>query len=117
MSKYVRVMLAWVDDLNYKIWVDLIIDEYGRSKSQVPTLGWVNDLKSTEMMPFVYHVDGRADFGAGFDDSADEWHRFTLLNIREKFVKVGEYVTYTEDGEEHTYRIARVTDLLTGQSI
>jgi hypothetical protein len=55
------------------------------------------------LTPFICHVDGRVDFGHGYED------RFYHTNIRERTIRIGSTVSLWDEHEkEEVYRIARI---------
>lgn len=94
--------------------LDLVIDVDGKPHFKLPIGGYIGKPGKGQpnMLPFLLYADGTMDFG---DDSEDHHEndddRFEKSDIycAHKRVLVGEYINVTRSGEEHVYRIAKVT--------
>lgn len=113
-TRIVRVVLHWAEAedsdqrLEEQILLDLLVDcRTDACVGPLPALGFYGSTKAADSLwPFILDARGVMDYGV-FAEEAREEH----LNIRDRPIRSGEYVTHTFEGEPSTYRIAKVTAL------
>lgn len=117
-AKAVRVRLVYAhaddrdDEVAYQLTLDLIIDPTSSaSVGKAPAFG-IYGPPLGSVWPFILQMDGSVDYGDHEDAAQGE-----TLNIREKAIRTGEFVTFRTDGEDESYKIVSVTDLATGRPV
>lgn len=110
MTKLVRVVANGEDE---NLVIDVFVDDDRRVVKKAHTGGWLGDLKSNDVYPFVFRIDrdeDQIDLGDS-PDSDPEWERFANTNLRSKRIVQGEYLTVTLGDDEFCLRIKDVIEL------
>ena len=116
MTEMVRVVLvprgAEGDTAGDKqIVLDMAIDAAGTAVGPFPAFGRIGDFRKPEtLFPFTLMMDGRIDYGAHAEDSANQ----TKLQIRQTVLKAGAEVARVGAGGNEAFEIASVTPLVSG---
>ena len=90
--------------------------------NEVECSGYIGAMRGTpfgasECYPVAIRADGKVDFGSAFVPDAEtlkenpKADRYGQTNLLRKKIIVGETFNLTEDDEENTYRIEKVTEL------
>lgn len=107
MSRLARVLLigSRTDRCLDPLTLDVYLDETRCISQKFPTTGWWGKLRpGDDLLPFVFFPKGKLDFGSGFDEE----DRFAEINIQNKRLDVGEYVTMTDSEGEHCFAVKQV---------
>lgn len=104
--QYVRVKLVWPSDPSDTPYsFDLLLDLEGRVVGDWPIFGVAGGVRGDYAYPLILGREGQLDYGA----STAIQERFQRTNLRERCIRVGEYVTiWSVHGEEWTYRLQDV---------
>ncbi|MBK3799703.1 hypothetical protein GAY33_10745 [Azospirillum brasilense] len=114
---YVRAKLVWPSDPTDTPYVfDILLDAAGRVAGSWPIFGVAGGVRGDHSYPLVLGREGQLDYGAGLQSH----QRFQRTNLRDRSIRVGEYVTiWSADEDEWAYRVQEVIDLaqLAGASL
>ncbi len=81
------------------------VDQNRRLESRGYLFGARGKPFGAECYPFIVAIDGRIDFGSGFENHDG---RYGETNFRRQPISVGEYFNVTEDDEENVYKITKI---------
>jgi len=107
--RYVRAKLVWPSDPADTPYVfDLLLDANERIIGNWPIFGVSGGVRGDASYPFVLGSEDQIDYGVGCEGR----YRFERTNLRERLIRIGEYVTiWNADDEEWAYRVQEIIDL------
>lgn len=96
-------------DLN--VTCDVMVGESGVPYLKMASFGVLGGFKesSETLLPFVLRPNGDVDFGTEFEDDEYRYGKTNLLSGR--VLEVGELFTFRYDGNDYTYRVARIFEM------
>ena len=88
--------------------LDMVIDESGTAVGPFPAFGRVGDFRKPETLyPFTLMMDGRMDYGASAEASANQ----AKLEIRKAVLAVGAEIAHVGPSGSETFAISALTPL------
>lgn len=115
-ARLVRVRMAGEDPYGSgsgQITVDVLIDGDGNLIKGLPYFGAYGPVAGQDTSPFVLRADQSVDFGS----CCDEDERMAEINLRERPVRLGNYITFYKSDRDRQqdhgwpFRITSVMDV------
>lgn len=110
----VRMVAVWVDaadDPKERMTVDVGVDASGKFSSKYMTFGFFGSAKENSEKFWTFALRSNGQIAFGHDEENPDTTNY-CLNIANKKIEVGEYLTLTwDDGEEYTYRIVSTLNM------